>query len=153
LPASGAGVRVAHLRSGIVLSADGGALAKMLPLFKLGAGGRFGSGDQWMSWISITDEVRAITHLLDADIEGAVNLTAPNPVTNREFADVLGDVLHRPTFVPVPRFGPRLLLGGERADALLFAGQRVDAAVLGGDENFSFMHPDLATALRAVLDR
>ena len=153
LPASGAGVRVAHLRTGIVLSGDGGALAKMLPLFKIGAGGRFGSGEQWMSWISITDEVRAITHLLTADVEGPVNLTAPNPVTNRTFADILGDVLNRPSFLPVPKFGPKLLLGGELADALLFEGQHVDAAVLGGDENFSFAHPDLATALRAVLDR
>ena len=153
LPASGAGVRVAHLRTGIVLSRDGGALATMLPLFKIGAGGRFGSGEQWMSWISITDEVRAITHLLTADVEGPVNLTAPNPVTNRTFADILGDVLNRPSFLPVPKFGPKLLLGGELADALLFEGQRVDAAVLGGDENFSFAHPDLATALRAVLDR
>lgn len=153
LPASAAGVRVAHLRTGIVLSGQGGALTKMLPLFKVGAGGRFGSGEQWMSWISITDEVRAITHLLTADVEGPVNLTAPNPVTNREFADTLGDVLHRPSFIPVPKFGPKLLLGGELADALLFEGQRVDAAVLGADENFSFAHPDLATALRAVLDR
>ena len=151
--AADAGVRVAHLRTGIVLSREGGALAKMLPLFKFGVGGRFGSGDQWMSWISITDEVRAITHLLTADIEGPVNLTAPNPVRNREFAEVLGDVLHRPSFLPVPEFGPKLLLGAELADALLFEGQRVDSAVLGRDENFSFAHPDLATALRAVLDR
>lgn len=153
LAASGAGRRVAHLRTGIVLSRDGGALAKMLPLFKLGAGGRFGSGDQWMSWISITDQARAITHLLTADVEGPVNLTAPNPVTNREFADALGDVLNRPTFVPIPEFGPKLLLGGELADALLFDGQRVDAAVLGADDDFSFAHPDVVTALRAVLDR
>jgi hypothetical protein len=151
--AQSAGVRVAHLRTGIVLSRDGGALAKMLPLFKLGLGGRFGSGEQWMSWISIADEVRAIEHLLSADVEGPVNLTAPNPVRNREFADTLGDVLHRPSLVPVPRFGPRLLFGGERADALLFDGQRVDAAVLGSDPEFSFEHPDLTTALRAVLDR
>lgn len=151
--ATDAGVRVAHLRTGIVLSREGGALAKMLPLFRLGLGGRFGSGDQWMSWISIVDQVRAIAHLLTADVEGPVNLTAPNPVRNREFADVLGDVLHRPSFLPVPEFGPKLLLGGELADALLFEGQRVDSAVLGRDENFSFAHPDLATALRAVLDR
>ncbi len=153
LPAAGAGVRVAHLRTGIVLSRDGGALAKMLPLFKIGAGGRFGSGDQWMSWISIIDEVRAISHLLTADTEGPVNLTAPNPVRNSEFAEILGNVLHRPSILPVPKFGPKLLLGGELADALLFEGQRVDAAVLGADENFAFAHPDLATALRAVLDR
>ncbi len=152
-PAETAGVRVAHLRTGIVLSRDGGALAKMLPLFKIGAGGRFGSGDQWMSWISITDEVRAIGHLLTADVEGPVNLAAPDPVTNREFASTLGDVLNRPSFVPVPKFGPKLLLGGELADALLFEGQRVDAAVLRGEDDFSFEHPDLTTALRAVLDR
>jgi uncharacterized protein (TIGR01777 family) len=152
-PAAGAGVRVAHLRTGIVLSTEGGALARMLPLFKLGVGGRFGSGDQWMSWISITDEVRAITHLLTADIEGPVNLTAPNPVRNREFAHVLGDVLHRPSLLPIPRFGPKLLFGSELVDTLLYEGQRVDPAVLRGDENFTFMHPDLATALRAVLGR
>lgn len=152
-PAQAAGVRVAHLRTGIVLSRDGGALAKMLPLFKVGAGGRFGSGDQWMSWISITDEVRAIEHLLTADVEGPVNLTAPNPVTNREFADTLGDVINRPTWLPVPRFGPKLLLGSELADALLFEGQRVVPGVLRSDDDFSFAHPDLTSALRSVLDR
>lgn len=150
--AESAGIRVAHLRTGIVLSPDGGALAKMLPVFKFGVGGRFGSGDQWMSWISIADEVRAIGHLLTADIEGPVNLTAPNPVTNRTFTSTLGDVLNRPSFVPVPKFGPKLLLGGELADALLFEGQRVDATVLR-DDDFSFEHPDLTTALRAVLGR
>lgn len=148
-----AGVRVAHIRTGIVLSAEGGALKKMLPLFKFGLGGRFGDGDQWMSWISITDEVRAIEHLLTGDHEGPVNLTAPNPVQNREFASTLGDVLKRPTFLPVPSFGPKLLLGNQRADALLFDGQRVEPAVLQADEQFSFEHPDLRTALRAVLDR
>lgn len=151
--ASAAGVRVSHLRTGIVLSSDGGALKKMLPLFKIGAGGRFGSGDQWMSWISITDEVRAIEHLLTADAEGPVNLTAPNPVRNAEFADSLGDVLGRPSFVPVPEFGPKLLLGSELADSLLFDGQRVESGVLQDDDNFSFLHPDLTTALRTVLER
>jgi len=151
--ASDAGRRVAHLRTGIVLSPQGGALKKMLPLFKLGAGGRFGAGDQWMSWISIDDEVRAIEHLLTADIEGPVNLTAPNPVKNHTFADTLGDVLGRPTFLPVPKFGPRLLLGSELADALLFDGQRVQPEVLTNDQGFSFSHSDLAVALRAILDR
>ena len=152
-PAEAAGIRVAHIRTGIVLSSDGGALKKMLPLFKLGLGGRFGDGQQWMSWISITDEVRAIEHLLTADLEGPVNLTAPNPVPNREFADTLGDVLNRPTFLPVPSFGPKLLLGTELADALLFDGQRVEPTVLQGDAAFSFEHPDLRSALRAVLGR
>jgi uncharacterized protein len=151
--AASAGVRVAHLRTGIVLSKQGGALKKMLPLFRFGVGGRFGSGEQWMSWISITDHVRAVQHLLTADIEGPVNLTAPNPVRNHEFAATLATVLHRPAFLPVPAFGPKLLLGSELADTLLFDGQRVDPAVLRADANFAFDHPDLESALRAVLDR
>jgi uncharacterized protein (TIGR01777 family) len=151
-PAGAAGVRVAHIRTGIVLSRSGGALKKMLPLFRLGAGGRFGSGRQWMSWISIDDEVRAIEHLLDSDLSGPVNLTAPNPVRNADFAATLAEVLRRPSFVPVPRFGPKLLLGGELADALLFDGQRVAPARLRS-HGFEFRHPDLELALRAVLDR
>ncbi|MFW2333821.1 TIGR01777 family oxidoreductase, partial [Ilumatobacter sp.] len=150
--AAAAGTRVVHLRTGIVLSREGGALKKMLPLFKVGAGGRFGSGEQWMSWISIDDEIRAIEHLLTAEVEGPVNLTAPNPVTNADFADTLGDVVHRPTFLPVPKFGPKLLLGGELADALLFEGQRVRPEVLRSDAAFEFSHPDLTSALRAVLN-
>lgn len=149
--AEAAGVRVVHLRSGIVLG-DGGALARMLPMFKLGVGGRFGSGRQWMSWISLTDEVEAIVHLLSSEVSGAVNLTAPEPVRNRDFADALGGVLRRPTFVPVPAFGPRLLLGAERADALLFESQRVHPRVLTVD-GFTFAHPAIEGALRAELDR
>jgi uncharacterized protein (TIGR01777 family) len=151
-PAEDAGVRVAHIRTGIVLSRHGGALKKMLPLFKLGVGGRFGNGRQWMSWISIHDQVSAIEHLLTHDVRGAVNLTAPAPVRNAEFASTLGDVLHRPTLLPVPSFGPKLLLGGELADALLFDGQRVTPRVLQA-EGYSFEHLDLASALRAVLAR
>ena len=149
--AEAAGVRVVHLRTGIVLSAKGGALKKQLPLFKFGLGGKMGSGNQWQSWISIDDEVAAITHLLTVDTAGAVNLTAPQPVTNAEFTDILGDVLHRPTFLPIPKFGPKLLLGGELADNLLFSGQRVLPALLNADAGFTFQHPDLATALRALL--
>lgn len=151
-PAEQAGVRVAHLRTGIVLSPRGGALKKMLPLFKLGLGGRFGDGRQWMSWITLTDEVRAIEHLLTSEVAGPVDLTAPNPVTNADFAATLGDVLGRPTIFPVPRFGPKLLLGGELADALLFDGQRVQPAVLLAD-GFGFDHADLAVGLRAELGR
>ena len=151
--AEDAGVRVVHLRTGIVLSAEGGALKKQLPLFKFGLGGKMGSGDQWQSWISIDDEVAAITHLLTADTSGAVNLTAPSPVTNAEFTDTLGDVLHRPTFMPIPKFGPKLVLGGELAENLLFSGQRVLPAVLDADETFTFRHPDLATALRSLLGK
>ncbi len=149
--AEAAGVRVVHLRTGIVLSAKGGALKKQLPLFKFGLGGKMGSGDQWQSWISIDDEVAAITHLLTADTSGAVNLTAPKPVTNAEFTDTLGEVLHRPTFLPIPKFGPKLLLGGELAENLLFTGQKVLPRVLEADDGFTFRHPDLATALHALL--
>ena len=150
--ASDAGLRVAHIRTGIVLTPKGGALKKMLPLFKLGAGGRFGDGRQWMSWISLTDQVRAIAHLLTSAVDGPANLTAPAPVRNSDFARILGEVLRRPTWLPVPEFGPKLLLGGELADALLFDGQRVHPTVLAGD-GFTFDHPDLESALRAELGR
>lgn len=147
--ASDAGLRVVHMRTGIVLSRRGGALKKMLPLFKLGAGGRFGSGTQWMSWISIDDEVAAIEHLLTSGASGAVNLTAPGAVRNAEFAKALAAAVHRPALMPVPKFGPRLLLGSELADNLLFDGQRVAPAVLLED-GYQFRHPELAAALEAV---
>jgi uncharacterized protein (TIGR01777 family) len=149
--AEAAGARVVHLRTGIVLSAKGGALKKQLPLFKFGLGGKMAGGTQWQSWISIDDEVAAIAHLLTSETSGAVNLTAPNPVTNAEFTEALGDALHRPTFVPIPKFGPKLLLGGELADNLLFSGQKVHPRVLEADAGFSFQHPDLPTALKALL--
>lgn len=150
--ATSAGVRVAFLRTGVVLSPTGGALKKMLPLFKLGVGGRFGNGRQWQSWISLPDEVGAITHLLTADVEGPVNLTAPNPVTNTEFTRVLAKVLHRPAMLPIPKIGPALLLGGDLADALLYTGQRVLPTVLQGS-GFEFQHAELETALRSLLGR
>jgi uncharacterized protein (TIGR01777 family) len=147
-----AGIRVAHIRTGIVLSGQGGALKKLLPLFKVGAGGKLGSGRQWQSWISIEDEVGAILHLLAADIRGAVNLTAPNPVRNAEFTKTLGGVLGRPSFLPIPSFGPKLLLGSELADNVLLAGQRVTPTVLERSA-YEFRHPTLEVALRAVLDK
>jgi uncharacterized protein (TIGR01777 family) len=147
-----AGIRVAHIRTGIVLSGQGGALRKQLPLFKVGAGGKLGSGRQWQSWISIDDEVGAILHLLTADVRGPANLTAPNPVRNAEFTTTLAGVLGRPSFLPIPSFGPKLLLGSELADSLLFAGQRVTPAVLDGS-GYAFRHPTLEGALRAVLDK
>jgi uncharacterized protein (TIGR01777 family) len=149
-PAESAGARVVHLRTGIVLSEKGGALKKQLPLFKLGLGNKMGSGRQWQSWISIDDEVGAIAHLLTSDLSGPVNLTAPTPVTNATFADELGAALHRPTFLPIPKFGPKLLLGGELADNLLFEGQKVLPRALNGD-GYPFVHPELADALRAML--
>jgi hypothetical protein len=150
--ASKAGIRVAHLRTGIVLSPSGGALKKLLPLFKLGAGGRMGSGRQWQSWISIDDEIAAIDHLLTSSLSGAVNLTAPKPVTQGEFTSILARVLKRPALLPVPSFGPKLLLGGELADALLFTGQKVLPKALTAD-GFTFRHPDLESALRSLLNR
>jgi len=151
-PAAAAGIRVAFLRTGIVLSPDGGALAKLLPLFKLGLGGRMGSGRQWWSWISLADEVGAIRWLLGNDVAGPVNATAPNPVTNSELTKTLATVLHRPSILPVPSFGPKLLLGGELADALLFTSSRVTPGVLSG-HGFAFAHPDLEGALRDLLGR
>jgi hypothetical protein len=151
-PAASAGARVVHLRSGVVLSAAGGALRKLLPLFKLGIGGRFGDGRQWVSWISIDDELGAIEHLLTSEVHGPANLTAPEPVTNAELARTLGQVLHRPAVIPVPKFGPSLVAGREAAEALLYAGRRVRPRVLLAD-GYGFAHPDLETALRAVLGR
>jgi uncharacterized protein (TIGR01777 family) len=149
-PAEEAGIRVAHLRTGIVLSTKGGALKKQLPLFKLGLGGKFGDGTQWQSWISMPDEVGAISHLLSADVRGAVNLTAPTPVTNAEFTAALATALHRPAVVPIPSFGPKLLLGSELAESLLFTGQRVlPTALLAA--GYRFEHPTIDVALRALL--
>jgi len=150
--AADAGIRVAHIRTGIVLSGKGGALKKQLPLFKVGAGGKLGSGKQWQSWISIDDEVGAILHLLTHEVSGPVNLTAPNPVRNAELTKTLAHVLGRPSFLPVPSFGPKLLLGSELADNLLFAGQRVQPRALQA-AGYEFRHPTLEVALRAVLDK
>jgi uncharacterized protein (TIGR01777 family) len=144
--AEAAGVRVAHIRTGIVLTRSGGALAKLLPLFRFGLGGRMGSGRQWMSWIDLDDEVGAITFLLGHDVRGPVNLTAPDPVTNAQLAKALGAELNRPAVLPVPAFGPRLVLGRELADSLLFASQRVRPAALEA-AGYEFAHPLLAGAL------
>ena len=147
-----AGVRTVHLRTGIVLSKNGGALKKQLPIFKAGLGGKFGAGKQWQSWISIEDEIGAITHLLASSVSGAVNLTAPTPVTNAEFTKTLASVLKRPSLLPIPSFGPKLLLGSELAEALLFTGQRVLPSVLLND-GYQFRHPTLDVALRAILGK
>ena len=150
--ASEAGIRVAHLRSAVVLDQGGGALAKQLPLFRLGLGGRLGSGEQWFPWISLDDEVGAITHLLTSDVSGPVNLVAPEQVTNARFTEVLGSVLGRPAILPVPRFGPALLLGKELAEQLLYWSVRAVPEVLAAD-GYRFVHPTLEGALRAILDR
>lgn len=150
--AENAGVRTVHLRTGIVLSRSGGALKKQLPLFALGLGGKFGNGGQWQSWISIDDEVGAIVHLLGSALSGPVNLTAPEPVTNSDFTRTLARVLRRPALLPIPSFGPALLLGKELADALLFTGQRVVPGALQRD-GYVFRHSSLEQALRGILGR
>ena len=149
-PARDAGVRVVHLRQGVVLSPLGGALAKMLPVFKLAAGAQLGSGSQWMSWIGLHDAVCAFRYCIDsAGISGALNAVAPNPVTNREFTSTLGSVLRRPTFVRVPAFVVETLFG-EMGSATLMASQRAQPLRLeqGG---FTFDFPHLQTALRHEL--
>ena len=148
-PAAEAGVRVVHPRTGLVLAPDGGALARMLPVFKLFAGGRLGSGEQMWSWISLADEVAALEYLLDHDIEGPVNLTTPNPVSNRQFATTLGEVLGRPAILPAPAPALRLVLG-EMAEELVLTSMDIRPEVLTRS-GFTFTHPELGPALRAVL--
>jgi uncharacterized protein len=150
-PATGAGIRVACVRTGIVLSSSGGALQRMLAPFKLGLGGRIGSGTQYMSWISLPDEVRAILHVLEHDsLSGPVNLTGPSPVTNTEFTKTLGTVLHRPTVLPTPLLPLQLRYGKELVRQLLVEGQRALPAKLLAD-GFRFEHPTFESAMRAVL--
>ena len=148
-PATNAGVRVVHARTGIVLSGTGGALSPLLPIFKAGLGGPIGNGSQWWSWITLTDEVAALMLLIDGDLEGPVNLVAPNPVRQKEFAKALGEVLHRPAVVPAPKFAVNIRLGKELAEAIGYASQRVTPAVLT-DAGFSFTHTEITPALEAV---
>lgn len=149
-PAQDAGVRVVHLRTGIVLAAEGGALPRLTKLFKAGLGAPLGSGKQWMSWISLQDEVAAIVHCLSAQLAGPVNLVGPAPVTNRAFTKTLGSAVHRPTLpVPVPGFVLQALLGDFAQEGLL-TGQRLAPAALERT-GFSFAHRDLASALQANL--
>lgn len=148
-----AGIRVAHLRTGIVLSTEGGALAKQLLPFKLGLGGPAGRGGQWLPWITLHDHVRALRFLLEADVAGAVDLTAPHPVTSKQFARTLGRVLGRPAVLPIPRFTTKLPLGvGPLVENLLFTSARVLPAVLE-EAGFAFDHAELEPGLRAVLSR
>ena len=147
-----AGIRVVNSRFGVVLSPTGGALAKMLPLFKVGAGGVLGSGRQGVSWISLDDAIAALLHcLMSADLEGPVNLTAPHPVDNRELTKVLARVLRRPALARVPSLAARVAFG-EMADEMLLTGSRVVPNQLLGS-GFEFRHPDLETALRHLLGR
>lgn len=150
-PAREAGIRVVHLRIGIVLSPDGGALKKMLLPFRLGLGGPLGNGRQFMSWISLPDLVGVIRLALEReDLAGPVNAVAPESVRNREFTKALGRALRRPTVLPAPAFALRLLLGREMADALLLASTRVLPARLQS-AGYIHQHPDLDGAFAALL--
>ena len=151
-PAMEKGIRTIHTRFGVILDANGGALAQMMTPFRMGIGGRVGSGKQWMSWIALEDVVNGLKFLIaDKGVQGAVNFVAPNPVTNAEFTKTLGRVLSRPTLFPVPAFGARLAFG-ELADALLLSSQRVEPGVLE-DKGFLFSWPTLEPALRHLLIR
>ncbi len=150
-PAAAAGIRTAHIRTGIVLAKSGGALGKLLLPFRLGLGGRLGSGKTWWSWITIDDEVRAIRHIIDSQVSGAVNLTTPQAVTVSEFTKTLGKVLRRPAFIPVPRFALELLLGKELATALLFTSARIVPHKLM-ESGFEFEHATIEEGLRAALE-
>jgi len=152
-PAEDAGIRVVHLRSGVVLTPAGGALAKQLPLFRLGIGGRLGSGRQYVSWISLDDEVGAIQLALSTEaLRGPVNLTAPQPVTNAELASAIGHALGRPAVVPVPSFALRIALGPQMATEMLLGGARVMPRALQR-AGYRFEHPEVTGALTALLPR
>lgn len=151
-PASRAGIRLVHLRFGVILSPAGGALKKMLLPFKLGAGGRIGSGEQFMSWIAIDDAVGAIHHVIVTEsLQGPVNGVAPTPVSNAEFTRTLARVLSRPAIAPMPAFAARLAFG-EMADSLLLASQRVMPKRLQS-AGYRFRYPELEGALRHLLGR
>jgi len=150
--AAQAGIRTVQVRTGVMLSTKGGALPKMLTPFKLGLGGRIGSGRQYMSWISIDDVVGAILYALNAEhVRGPVNVTAPNPATNSEFTRTLAEVLHRPAFFPMPTFAVRALFG-QMGDELLLASARVLPSKLQVS-GYQFRRPELRTALMSLLKK
>ena len=143
------GVRTVKIRTGLVLDPTGGALGRLLPFFRLGIGGKLGSGKQWWSWITLHDEIKAIIHCLTADISGPVNLTSPNPVTNQEFTGTLARALHRPALFPVPGFALKLLVGGFSSEILGSA--KVLPKALQ-DSGFVWDYPHLTTALEALIE-
>ncbi|MEW6153366.1 MAG: TIGR01777 family oxidoreductase [Actinomycetota bacterium] len=150
-PAEDAGTRVVHVRSGIVQAGWGGALRRLMLPFKLGFGGRWGSGKQWLSWVHIDDEVAAIRRAIDDDgLSGPLNATSPNPATVRDYTAALGRALHRPAVVPTPTFALNALLGTEMVAEMLLGGQRVLPAKLEA-AGFEFGHPDLDEALADVV--
>jgi uncharacterized protein (TIGR01777 family) len=149
-PARAAGKRVVHVRSGLVMGTQGGALAKMIPLFRFGLGGSLGSGRQWVSWIALADHVRVVMRALeDESLDGPINAVAPNPIPQRAFAQAIGRALRRPAFLPAPRWALRIVLG-EMADELLLYSQRaVPARLSAAGHRFAF--PEIDSAFAAVL--
>ena len=141
-------VRTIKLRTGLVLDPTGGALGRMIPLFKFGIGGKLGSGKQWWSWITLHDQVRAMIFLMQSKIEGAVNITTPNPVTNKEFTAALAHALKRPAFFPAPAFALRAVLGGFSSEVL--GSKKVMPKVLM-DNGFDFEYPFVSNALTALV--
>jgi uncharacterized protein len=151
-PAAKAGIRTAQMRIGVVMSAEGGALPKMLPAFRMGLGGKLGSGRQWWTWVSVRDVVGAIEHVLDHEsLSGPVNTVAPNPVTNAEFTRILASAIHRPAIFPMPAFAVRLVFG-EMGEELFLGSQRVEPAKLAAS-GYQFQHPELKIALKEILNR
>ena len=151
-PAAKAGIRTAQMRFGVVMSADGGALPKMLTPFRLGLGGRMGNGRQWWPWVSVRDVVGAIQHVLNHEsLSGPVNTVAPNPVSNAEFTRILASVLRRPALLPMPAFAVRIIFG-EMGEELFLGSQRVAPAKLLAS-GYQFQHPDLKNALQKILQR
>ncbi|MEI6295662.1 MAG: TIGR01777 family oxidoreductase [Actinomycetes bacterium] len=143
------GVRTVKIRTGLVLDPTGGALGRLLPLFRLGLGGKLGSGKQWWSWITLHDEIKAIMHCLNSDISGPVNLTSPNPVTNQDFTGSLARAVHRPALFPVPGFALKILIGGFSTEILGSA--KVLPKALQ-DSGFVWDYPHLTTALEALTE-
>lgn len=149
-PAAAAGIRVVHLRFGVVLAPGAGAVAQMLPVFRLGLGGRLGSGKQWMSWIGLADLIAAVLFVLDSTtLAGALNLTSPEPVTNAEFTRTLARQLRRPALLPAPAFALRLALGPMADEALLSSARAVPARLLSA--GFQFAQPGIKEALDSAL--
>jgi uncharacterized protein (TIGR01777 family) len=142
-------IRTIKLRTGLVLDPTGGALGRMIPLFKFGLGGKLGSGKQWWSWITLHDQIRAMIFLMNSKIEGAVNLTSPNPVTNQEFTAALAIALKRPAIFPAPAFALRAVLGGFSTEVL--GSKKVIPKVLM-DNKFEFDYPHVSSALTALVE-
>jgi uncharacterized protein (TIGR01777 family) len=149
-PASAAGIRVVHLRLGLVVAPEGGMMGPVKPLFKAGLGGRIGDGEQWWSWVTLDDVARAFVHAVDdSALSGPYNVTAPNPVTNADFTHELASVLHRPSILPAPKFALKLAMR-DMAEEMLLASQRVDSAHLRAT-GFEFKDVELRPALERLL--